>query len=181
MADKRNGMRKTSSDGVNVGTENCRSSSSDQLKAKYGVHETSAFQSDAEEAGLLNGMCDEAKAFIGRFKWCGAVNQVFCGFGVGRIVAVFLFDIENLASTTDNLLWVIVGDIPPAYLVVADGAESPRDALIEYVQLMSEWVTAVENEDDVAGLIPVNAGPTKENASALKGRLKYIQDEFIRQ
>ena|ERR1700744_4000346 len=98
--------------------------------------------------------------------------------GGGGIAAVFLFEIEPASTDVDGMLWVIVGDLPPAYLVVE---ESPTalDALKTYLELMQEWVIAVREEKSTEECIPVNRPATRENADTLETRLNFLKKEFL--
>lgn len=78
----------------------------------------------------------------------------------------------------NHLLWVVVGDIPPAYLRV-DADDDPEDALDMYIRMMGAWVDAVEQGKPVDGLIPVNVPPTAEYAEMLGGRLMFLQENFF--
>jgi hypothetical protein len=96
----------------------------------------------------------KAEDFLGSFTWCGAIKTVHFGLGVSNIVAVFLFKIQPLRPHIDELLWVVVGDIPPAYLVT-DEAGDPAAALKAYIREMRRWVQAVRSGGAVSGMIPV--------------------------
>jgi hypothetical protein len=133
---------------------------------------------DSEERQGLLKLLDEAKEFVGRFKWCKEVRDAYFGIGVAGVVGVFLLQIDNAASRDDDWLWVIVGDIPPAYLVVDDNV-SPRAALASYVRLMRQWVAAASRGKPVGKLIPVNVTPTAKNAETLRTRLDYLEREFL--
>jgi hypothetical protein len=134
---------------------------------------------DEEDTSLLQSMLEEGAEYLASFKWCVAIKQKFFGWGAGGICAVFLFEIENSASPDDSLLWVIVGDVPPAYLVAGDGPANPLAALATYVDLMQEWVDAAKGGRSVVGLVPVNVPATRENARLLASRLEYIREAFL--
>ena len=74
------------------------------------------------------------------------------------------FNIHPLRRDVDELLWVVVGDIPPAYLVT-DDAPDPVAALQAYIREMRRWIEAVRLGRPIADLIPVNALPTAVNAT----------------
>jgi hypothetical protein len=76
-------------------------------------------------------------------------------------------------------LWVVVGDLPPAYLVTLDGSKSPSEALETYVELMDDWVQAVKHGKSINSLIKVNAEPTMDYAEQLSGRLEFIKENFL--
>jgi hypothetical protein len=130
------------------------------------------------DTNLLRKMATEARDFICEKEWCGHVDRQYLAYGVGGVVAVFLFQITPRAEDVDPCLWVIVGDLPPAYLVIED-TPTAADALDGYCSEMMEWVGAVEAGESVDELIPVNASRTIEDAQQLKGRLQFLRSKII--
>jgi hypothetical protein len=120
----------------------------------------------------------EAEQYLSSFDWCKSIEERWFGWGLGGIVAVFLFKIIPASSEIDDLLWVIIGDLPPAYLVT-DESPMPLDALRIYVNLMEEWVAAVRVGESAENCIPVNTLPTLENAYALETRLEFLKQKFL--
>lgn len=133
---------------------------------------------DDEDTELLLKMLTEARLYITSQKWCARIQDEYFGLGVGGLFAVFLFRVEQKRTTDDEWLWVIVGDLPSAYIVV-DRAPVPIAALVVYVELMSDWVEAVEGGGKLDEAFPVTAEPTVENARNLKSRLNYLRREFL--
>lgn len=131
-----------------------------------------------KDTRLLRGMAQEAKRYLLSFHWCKAIQKEWFGWGVGGIAAVFLFEIDPANADVDKLLWVIVGDLPPAYLVVEE-SPTPLDALRTYLDLMQEWITAVREGKSTEECIPVNSAPTRESADALQIRLNFLRREFL--
>jgi hypothetical protein len=127
---------------------------------------------------LLQEMLDEARGYLQSFSWCKKIRRSWFGWGVGGVCAVFFFEIEPTSKKVDKCLWVIVGDLPPAYLVT-DASPTPLAALGNYVDLMQEWVDAVKKGKSVARCIPVNVPATPEYASLLQRRLDFIRKEFL--
>jgi hypothetical protein len=76
------------------------------------------------------------------------------------------------------MVWVIVGDLPPAYLVHEPG-DSWQDALRGYVEEMQRWVDAVRANDPLEDVIPVKAAPTSEHADLLARRLSFMQSHLL--
>jgi hypothetical protein len=91
------------------------------------------------DTALLHQMSVEAKKYLEGFEWCGSAAPAYWGGGVGGVFGIFLFEIEAKASDVDRWLWVIIGDIPPLY-VVLDECRSPQQATEMYLKLMGEWV-----------------------------------------
>jgi len=81
---------------------------------------------DAGETAVLREMFEAARAYLGSQRWCRRIERAFFGGGVGKVVAVFLFEIDA-PPEVDRWLWVIEGDLPSAYLVT-DDAPTPADA-----------------------------------------------------
>lgn len=133
---------------------------------------------DAAETEVLKGMAKEAHDFICSHKWCEHMDCQYLAYGVGGVVAVFLVQITPASEEVDACLWVVVGDVPPAYLVVND-SPTAADALDAYCPLMEEWVEAVENGESVEELIPVNVLPSREWAEQLGGRLAFLRSKIL--
>ncbi len=99
---------------------------------------------DARETAYLKEMLTEAEAYIRSFKWCPKIVERYLGYGVGKVLALFLFRFERPINGSDEWLWVVVGDLPAAYFVV-DGSLTAPDALETYCQLMGDWADAVHS------------------------------------
>jgi hypothetical protein len=133
------------------------------------------FGEDEEDTQLLRAMAHYARDYLQSFDWCKSIRDWYFGDGVGAIVAVFLFHIEPSRSNVDEWLWVVVGDIPPAYLVIDDNT-TPSLALQGYINEMSKWVRLTKSGKSIAKAIPVNKAATKQNALLLESRLKAIEE-----
>src|SRR5262249_54855694 len=119
-----------------------------------------------------------AERFLGSFAWCGGVAESYFGLGVGGIVAVFLFRIRPARAGVDEWLWVVTGDLPPAYLVT-DQAPNPACALEGSIDRMREWAGAARRGRPVVDSIPVNVPPTPEWANKLAGRLDVLEEHVL--
>jgi hypothetical protein len=111
-------------------------------------------------------------------EWCRSVRREYFGLGVGGVLAVFCFEIDPAESDADRWLWIVVGDLPPAYLV-PDFAATATEALSVYCEVMQEWVDAVREGDDLSEVFPVRAEPTEEHVAMLESRLEMIRGEII--
>jgi hypothetical protein len=133
---------------------------------------------DEKESQELLGLFERAKRFISKFSWCKKIDESYFGFGLDAIVGVFLFKIEPRLIGVDEWLWVIVGDLPSAY-IVTHASPDPASAVSAYVTEMRRWIDAVKAGKSVSQLIPVNAPPTNEFAQMLETRLSWLEEEFI--
>jgi hypothetical protein len=133
---------------------------------------------DEEDSQLLQAMADEAKRYLSSFKWCQGIRERFFGNGCGGIVAVFLFRIEPSSHEIDEWLWVVFGEIPPAYLVT-DECRTPSEALTGYIGEMSKWVALAKEARSSVDVIPVNVPSTPENADGLAKRLTFLREIVV--
>jgi hypothetical protein len=93
---------------------------------------------DDEETLLLRQMLEEARRYALSFSWCDAIIDSYFGGGIGKIIAIFLFKISTTRADVDHWMWIIVGDLPPAYLPLED-CKSPKSVFEMYVHGMGRW------------------------------------------
>ena len=133
---------------------------------------------DDEDTALLRGMLEQAKKYIQSFSWCDSIISSYFAGGVGKVFAIFLFKINSSRGDVDSWEWIFVGDMPPAYLPLAD-APSKMAAFETYLEGMARWV-AVAREgrepqpEDCCP--PVNVPPTPERAEELDSRLRTLSE-----
>jgi hypothetical protein len=130
---------------------------------------------DAPEIAKLH---EEARDFLMYFQWCAEILEDYVGFIYPGIVGVFLFKILPAREDVDAWVWIIVGDLPPAY-ITCEQSPNPAAALDSYIGAMLEWVNAVDHGESVDGLIPVNVPATREHAERLRVRLKFLDDDIL--
>lgn len=123
-------------------------------------------------------MAQEAQDYLESFNWCKGVREAYFGGGYGGVIAVFLFRISPSGPEVDEWLWVVVGDLPPAYLVT-DVSKTPSQALVSYVREMSNWIELIKRGRRTEDVIEVNLAATWENAAALEERLKIISEAIV--
>ena len=133
---------------------------------------------DVKDTELLRVMCSDAQQYISSFAWAQDVKNIYFGFGIGGVIAIFLAEFSEKISPLDDRLWVIVGDTPNAYIVL-DNAPSPRAALTVYCDLMNEWAEAVLNSQPLDEVFPVQADATLANAEDLKRRTDFLLNEIV--
>jgi hypothetical protein len=131
---------------------------------------------DEEETSLLKQMSQDAEVYLRSFSWCTDVCDSYFGGGVGGIFAVFLFNIQSTRTDLGRWIWIIVGDLPSAYLPIED-ARSPKEVFNTYISGMNKWVELARlgrtgTIDD--GVPPVNVPPTPEWAEKLQHRLNSL-------
>jgi hypothetical protein len=119
-----------------------------------------------------------AERFLAAQPWCARVRSVTPIFGISGVLGVFRCTLLPASPDADVMVWVIVGDLPPAYIVHEPG-DGWQDALYGYVGEMRRWVEAVRAGESLDEIIPVNASPTTENAALLASRLDFIQKNLL--
>lgn len=141
--------------------------------------------SGVEDAAGLVKLGQEAENFLMWHQWCGAVRQGYLDYDWYGILALFYFEIEPASPNADNNLWVIVGDVPPAYLDL-ESCPTATAAIEGYVYELQRWVDAVNAEELVDELMPVyerislkRVAPTPEFARMLESRLDFVRLEII--
>lgn len=132
---------------------------------------------DDEETSLLRESLEEARAYLKGQKWCRSIRSERFGLGVGGVVAVFLFELAGDPGV-DDLLWVVSGDLPLAYLVT-DSAPTPAAALELYCDMMEDWINAARGKAALGDVFPVAVHPTEENAARLEKRVAFLRSEVI--
>jgi hypothetical protein len=133
---------------------------------------------DEEDTALLCQMAENAETFLKSFSWCFAIRESFFGAGVGKIIAVFLFRIILARPDIDEWLWVVVGDLPPAYLVT-ECCKTPSEAVEAYIEEMSKWVEHARRGQESAEVISVNVPATPEWAENLNRRLETLRTTIL--
>lgn len=148
--------------------------------------DTSAFQEefkitgdDPDDTELLREMAIEARAYVEDHDWSPPVTSIHLAFGIGGVVAAFLvqFD-EVIEDTDDDALWIVVGDLPSAYVVVEPGDDGEA-ALSRYCELMEDWAFNVLKGHSLDDSFPVAAEATQENAEMLGQRIAFIRTEIL--
>jgi hypothetical protein len=119
-----------------------------------------------------------AHRFLSTFPWCAVITESYLAWALAPQTGVFFFRLVPARPDMDKELWVIVGDLPPAY-IVCDNAQTWQEALDAYGVEMMRCVEAVRAGRSVQDLIPVNAPPTAQYADMLETRIKLIWELFV--
>ncbi len=133
---------------------------------------------DSEDTRLLKSMAGDAEKYLASFSWCRSIESCYFGYGIGKILSIFLFRITPAMSGYDPWLWVVVGDIPSAYLVTEE-CLTPSQALTAYLHEMMRWVKLAEKGRESRDVIPVNVPATPKWARELGARLEFIRVNLL--
>jgi hypothetical protein len=121
---------------------------------------------------------EDARQYLSAHRWVLGIEEDYLGAAIPGIVYIFLFKIRPARPDVDTWIWVIVGDLPPAYITI-DVGKTPVEALDGYIGAMEKWVEAVLAGQSVAELIPVNVPPTREYAEMLGSRLEFLDEKIL--
>jgi hypothetical protein len=130
---------------------------------------------DAEDTRLLRELPEQVRDYLLGTGYWRRVERLHFGLGIGGVFGVFLAEAEPARDDVDDEVWVVVGDLPPLYLVT-DEIATPAEALAAYIAHRRAWVGAVRANASVADLAPVDVEPTKEWAAALATRLDLLAE-----
>ncbi len=126
----------------------------------------------------IGDMLDEAREFIRFYEWCKEIREEYVGAFFEGIIGVFLFRILPSRPEVDEWVWVLVGDLPSAYMAHPD-CKDPPSTVDCYIGAMGDWVDAARAGTSVAELIPVDVPATPANAEMLSTRLTLLSDEVL--
>ncbi len=136
--------------------------------------------SNLEFKNELVQLANEAESFIMSHGWCKKIVKAMFDRGWGYTLSIFYFEIEGSSPEVPNSVWVVVGDLPPAYIDVEDNPNGAC-ALEGYVLEMQDWVDNVLEGKPLDDVIPVNVPPTKKYADMLSSRLDFIKQNILSQ
>ena len=133
---------------------------------------------DPEDTELLREMAAEARDYIEDFEWAPRITSIHLALGIGGVVGAFLVQFDEVIEDSDDALWVIVGDLPSAYVIVEPGDDG-MTALSRYCELMEDWTTNVLEGHSLDDSFPVDAEATHEHADMLNQRIAFLRSEII--
>ena len=142
---------------------------------KTGLTAPFSLNKDDEDMAIL---LSEAVDYIQSFTWCDQVKNLWLAFNFDYLVVVVLAEIDSSNQEVDSEIWLVVGDIPTAYIDV-ESAPTKEDVLPCYVDVMQDWVDSVIKEENLDDCYPVEVPSTIENAQMLSVRLNLIRSEII--
>jgi hypothetical protein len=133
---------------------------------------------DLDDLDDLIKLSIEAHSFLSSHDWCRKIKKGMFDRGWANVIAVFYFIFVPISKNIPDSVWVIVGDLPPAYIDIG-GTPNGACAIEGYVMEMQLWVDAIFEGKAVDDLIPVNVPPKREYAEMLSGRLQFIKEEIL--
>lgn len=140
---------------------------------------------EINENSDLMSYADDARRFLARQPWCDGIGDEAMACGWPGILAVFYVQVVESPGCPDPAVWIVTGDIPPAYIDIIS-CRTPREVLGAYCRTMQGWIDRVLEGEPVNDAIPVcyrgtlkQIPATAENAERLRSRIEYISAELI--
>jgi hypothetical protein len=126
----------------------------------------------------VTSLIEESKQFLSSYSWCYHIKDGWLFTNLGKVLCVFLYEIDNSHSLEDNFLWVVVGDLPPIYLDTYN-VLSNRDALEVYVEIVNDWIYHVETNQSLEKCFPLASDHSSESLQKLKKRTDLLQNAIL--
>jgi len=120
---------------------------------------------------------NEARDYVVGQPWTLSVEEGWVGAVYPGIIGIFAFRIRPRDANAPEWHWVIVGDLPTAY-VATDDARVPSEALDSYIGVMTKWADSIL-EGRTEDVYPVETEATVTNAKALKSRLTFLDSRVL--
>jgi len=136
-------------------------------------------QSNIEYKEEVIELIQEAEKYLKSFDWCKEIVRGWLVEDFGYILCIFSFEIQAAeGSAADTKVWIIVGDIPPAYIDI-ESAPTAKMALEAYCFLMEDWIGHIKVGKSVKECYPLEVPATKEYAEMLATRVQLIREDFL--
>lgn len=148
------------------------------MKSKNYMMESDVKGDSQQDTMLLHQMTVDARSFLLSHTWCPPLDQLWLTYGIGGVIGVFLAKLSKPIDGDVTSLWIVVGDLPSAYLAMDFDAE-PKEVLLTYCGLMEEWVQSVKKGEPLAKVYPVHTKPTVDMANDLSNRVEYLRQEVV--
>jgi hypothetical protein len=125
----------------------------------------------------LTKFINEARVYILSQSWCMEVQDGWLAEEWEGILSVFLFKIKPINKDVDDYVWIIVGDIPPAYIDI-ESAKTSSEALYAYCYIMKDWAETVIAGKSVEDCFPINVEASEKHAQMLLSRISFIESNL---
>jgi len=125
-------------------------------------------------------LLEEAHEYLNAHTWCQNIINGWLFSNLGKVLCIFLYQIENNQSPEDNFIWIIVGDFPPAYLD-SEGVKNTREVVEAYIYLVKDWIGHAENGQSMEQCYPLLTSWTEEHIKMLKARVELLEKSILPQ
>jgi hypothetical protein len=145
------------------------------------INEIKDHKKEVKYLDEVSSLSIEAQRYLMSFQWCKKIINGWLAKDWGYMLCIFYFEIEPAKnSEADNFVWIVVGDIPSAYIDI-ESAKDELEVLKVYTFLMNEWIRNVKQGKSVEDCFPIGVSPTIKHADMLSRRIAIIESDFITQ
>ena len=123
-------------------------------------------------------LAEEAASFLKNHKWCKEIEKQWLAADWENLLAVFFFKIVPNSADADDYVWVVVGDLPPAYIDI-ESSDNEIETVRVYTKLMDDWVQHVKKGQPTDDCYPINVPPENEYAEMLAIRIRLIRENIL--
>jgi hypothetical protein len=123
-------------------------------------------------------LAEKATDFLNSHKWCNEIYDGWLFTNIGYSLCIFLFEIENTQSKEDNLLWVVVGDLPSMYLDTG-GVANTIEVIDNYIDLAEDWVNHVNSGEPTDDCYPFEAPEDPTHAALLRDSIVILETGIL--
>jgi hypothetical protein len=161
---------------LNQGVKVMSSKSEISALANDLVHINELLQ-DSQITEDLTEFINEARVYLLSQSWCLEVEDGWLAEEWEGILSVFLFKIKPKKIDVYDYVWIIVGDIPPAYIDI-ESAKTSSEALYAYCFIMKDWAEKVIAGKSIKDCFPINVEASEKHANMLLSRIGFIESNL---
>jgi hypothetical protein len=120
----------------------------------------------------------KAQAYLDSHMWCEKIIKGWLFTNLGKVLCIFLYEIENNQSNEDNFLWVIVWDFPSMYLDIFS-ILSTKEVVEAYCNLVEDWIETAESGKSLEECFPLKASNSAESIEMLRKRITFFRNSLL--
>jgi len=123
-------------------------------------------------------LVNEAKSFLKNHRWCKEIEKQWFVANWDNLLTIFFFKIVPNSELADDHIWVVVGDLPTAYIDI-ESASNKAEVIQVYTEIMDDWVRCVKNGESVEDCYSINVPPKLEYAKMLDTKIQLIKEHIL--
>jgi hypothetical protein len=123
-------------------------------------------------------LLEEANIYLKEHSWCKEIKQGWLYTNIGRVICIFLFEIDNNQSVEDNFIWVMVGDFPSMYLDTIN-VKSTKEVIENYIYIVNDWINHVECGETLNDCYPLDASTDPILFELLKKKVGLLEKKIL--
>lgn len=126
----------------------------------------------------VKSLTEESKNYLKGFAWCKKIKDGWLYTNLGYVLCIFLYEIENIQSPEDNLIWVIVGDLPAMYLDTFN-VLTTKKVIETYIELAEDWIHHALNNQLMDECFPFQTEKSVSALEMLRKRVELLKNKIL--